>query len=151
MTKESSNYVTREELLEKEIQLHKDMMEFHEKNSTKISIVNDKVDDLKDLVLPLVESSRATASNTEKIASSLDVFINKQSDTNGDIYKKLGKHNEILAERKGIVESYSNQGKNRLEEKKMKNTTKGLIITGIVGIITALITIAPALAQVFFK
>lgn len=150
MTNES-NYVTREELLKKEIQIHKDMMEFHEKNSAKINIVNDKVDDLKDLVLPLVESSKATASNTEKIASSLDTFISKQSDTNGDLYKKINKQGEILAERKGLVDSYNIHGKDRLEEKKMKNTTKGLIITGIVGIITTLITIAPALAQVFFK
>lgn len=148
---EKENYVTREEILEREIKLNKEMMQFYEKNSAKIEIVNDKVDDLKELVLPLVESSKATASNTEKIASSLDTFINKQSETNSDMYKKISKQNEILAERKGYIESKSNEGKERLEEKKMKNSTKGLIITGVIGIITTLITVAPALAQVFFK
>lgn len=145
------NYVTREELLEKEIKLNRDMLEFYDKNSSKIEIVNDKVDDLKDMVLPLLESSKQTAKNTEKIASSLDTFINKQSETNGHLYSEISKQKEVLAERKGLVDSYQNMGKDRLEEKKMKNTTKGLIITGIAGIITTLITIAPSLAQVFFK
>lgn len=148
---EKENYVTREEILEREIKLNKEMMQFYEKNSAKIEIVNDKVDDLKELVLPLVESSKATASNTEKIASSLDTFINKQSETNSDMYKKISKQNEILAERKGYIESKSSVGKERLEEKKMKNSTKGLIITGVIGIITTLITVSPALAQIFFK
>lgn len=148
---EKEKYVTREEVLERELKLNKEMMQFYEKNSAKIEIVNDKVDDLKGLVLPLVESSKATASNTEKIASSLDTFINKQSETNSDMYKKISKQNEILAERKGYIESKSGEGKVVLEEKKMKNSTKGLIITGVIGIITTLITVSPALAQIFFK
>ena len=148
---EKEKYVTREEVLERELKLNKEMMQFYEKNSAKIEIVNDKVDDLKELVLPLVESSKATASNTEKIASSLDTFINKQSETNSDMYKKISKQNEILAERKGYTESKSGEGKVILEEKKMKNSTKGLIITGVIGIITTLITVSPALAQIFFK
>ena len=148
---EKEKYVTREEVLERELKLNKEMMQFYEKNSAKIEIVNDKVDDLKELVLPLVESSKATASNTEKIASSLDTFINKQSETNSDMYKKISKQNEILAERKGYIESKSGEGKVKLEENKMKNSTKGLIITGVIGIITTLITVSPALAQIFFK
>lgn len=148
---EDKKFVTREEVLERELRLNKEMMEFYEKNSAKIEIVNDKVDDLKEMVLPLVESSKATASNTERIASSLDTFINKQSETNTDLYGEISKHKEVLAERKGYMDIQKHSNKDRLEEKKMKNSTKGAIIAGVVGIITTLITVAPALAQVFFN
>lgn len=151
MTQENKNYVTREELLEKEMQIQREMMVFYDKNSQKIDTVDGKVDDLKDLVLPLVESSKATANNTEKIATSLDIFINKQTETNGDLYSKISNHRAILAERKGIVEAKERSKDEREESKEMKNSTKGLVITGVVGITLALIEIAPAIASILFQ
>lgn len=151
MTQKNRNYVTREELLEKEIQIQKEIMSFYDKNSQKIDTVDEKVDDLKDLVLPLVESSKATANNTEKIATSLDIFINKQTETNGDLYSKISNHRAVLAERKGMAEAKKNNLDDREEQAEMKNSTKGLIIGGVLGIILALIEIAPAITSILFQ
>lgn len=146
------SFVTKEQLLEKEIAINREIRDAYEKNAHKIGVVDDKVDDLRSLVLPLLESSKATATNTEKIAASLDKFIDKQSDTNGDLYSRISKHDVELAERKGKLESISKSGDvERLEEKKMKNSTKGIIIGGIVSIIIALVGVAPAIASLIFK
>lgn len=151
LMKEEDIYVTKQHLLEKEIALNKEIREVYEKSAEKIGAVDNKVDDLRDLVLPLLESSKATADNTEKMSTSLDKFIDKQSDINSDVIKRINKHEVEFAKRKGKIESLSESSSERLEEKKMKNSTKGIIIGGIITIIVTLIGIAPAIVTLLFE
>lgn len=63
-----------------------------------INNVDDKVDNLRDMVLPLVESSKQTAENTRKIAESMDSFTTEQRNTNGKLYSKLNDHDIELTQ-----------------------------------------------------
>ena len=80
-------YVTRLELIKTQQDLKNDV-------TVKIDEVDKKVDTLNDIVLPLVESSKQTAVNTNRMASSLDKFTEEQRKTNGKFYDRLHDQSE---------------------------------------------------------
>lgn len=82
-------YVTKLELIETQQDLKSDV-------TKRIQEVDDKVDNLRDIVLPLVESSKQTAENTKRIAEGLDKFTEAQRNTNGSLYKRLNNHDVAL-------------------------------------------------------
>lgn len=86
-----AGYVTRLELIESQQELKNDM-------NGKIEEVDDKVDHLNKLVLPLLESSKQTAKNTERMAQSLDEFTSEQRTTNGKMYSKMNDHDKSITE-----------------------------------------------------
>lgn len=156
--KDLERFITKHELLEKEMTLNKNAQRLHEKSLEKIEAVESKVGDLQVLVLPLVEFSKATASNTERLVSSFDKFaekqeefVKKQENTNSNLFKKINVHEVELAKRQEKMNSYEANKDNDLEKEKMKNSTKATIITGIVTFLVALVGAAPLLAEIFFK
>src|SRR5699024_8022789 len=100
----------------------------------KIDVVDGKVDSLRDMVLPLVQSSKHTAENTERIANSMEKFTDEQRKTNDNIYKKLNNHDVSLTEL-GVKQ----KGKSDVMTANAKIlvaviTTIGVIVGGILGL-----------------
>ncbi|MCM3110056.1 hypothetical protein [Lederbergia lenta] len=140
---EERGYITRHELLQTEMTLRKEIADSQLKSEEKIERLTDKVDSLKDVVLPLASSSKETASNTKKMVESFERFAEKQYDTNNDIYKRINRHDITLEKRKAISEAKSKLPSNKEDEDKTKNSTWALIIGAIVTITVAIIQVAP--------
>lgn len=148
-------FITKHDLLEKELSIKQEIKLSYEKSLEKIDAVEDKVDHLQFLVLPLIESSKATAANTEKLVNAFDKFAErqeqisqKQQDTNGHIYGKLSKHEVELAERKVKMDVLSDSSH---KSDTMKNSTKITIISVLGTIIVALVSATPLIASMLFS
>src|SRR5699024_7040514 len=120
-------YVTRYELIKTQNDLKNDVTE-------RIDNVHKKVDTLNDIVLPLVESSKQTAKNTDRMATVLDEFTTDQRKRNGEFYDRLHDHDRAI----------DNLGpKTTYREQDQKETAKvivaairlvGIIVGGIFGL-----------------
>jgi len=118
------------------IELYQTQQEIEDKLYGKINGVEDKVDSLNKIVLPLVETSRQTAKNTAKMANSLDEFTKEQRKTNGKFYDRLH-HHELS------INELGQKTKAQTEEKKANATVTVAVIGAIVGITTAIFNLAP--------
>jgi len=126
-------YVTKLELFESQQRLEKGV-------NKKIDAVDDKVDNLRDMVLPLVESSKQTAKNTERMVDSLDAFTKEQRKTNGKIYTQLNDHEKTLA----VLGEKT--------EAKMEEThANAKVIVAVIGIIGIVVTGIFNLAPILFN
>jgi hypothetical protein len=74
--KDLSAFITHRELVATQKELHDDL-------SKEIGSVDSKVDNLRDIVLPLVEGIKQIAENTKQTATSMDEFVKEQRLTNG--------------------------------------------------------------------
>lgn len=124
-------FVTRLELIESQHRLKEDV-------SKRIDVVDEKVDTLRDLVLPMGESLKQTAENTRKMAESMDRFTEAQRGTNGRIYEKMNGHDVEFARLNAINGAKS-------ENKKANATVIVAVIGGIAAVIGGLFTLAPYL------
>lgn len=124
-------YVTRLELIKTQQDLKNDV-------TVKIDEVDKKVDTLNDIVLPLVESSKQTAVNTNRMASSLDKFTEEQRKTNGKFYDRLHDHELSLND-------LGQKTKHQIETKKANATIIVAIITALGGLIVGIFNLAPLL------
>lgn len=131
--RDQSAFITHRELVRTQDALRSEM-------SSKIDGVDDKVDNLRDMVLPLLETSKQTAENTRKMAESMDRFTEGQRATNGRIYEKLNGHDVSLEGLKLTA------GANA--EKKRSNAT---IIVAVISTVGALILGIFQLAPLFFN
>lgn len=134
----TKNYVTQLELERAHNALRIDLKK-------DITTVDDKVDDLRDIVLPMVESSKQTAENTRQIAVSMERFTSEQRQTNGKFYDKFNQNDVTFADIRGQFDAVGIRLSAKTEEKKMN---AGLLTTVIVvcgGIITAIFQFAPTL------
>lgn len=133
-----TGYVTQLELLERQQELKSDLMRHIGKTNDNVEKVDEKVDDLRDIVLPLVKSSEQTAENTKNMATSLDKFVEAQRATNSKLYEKQNTH-DVAIERLTLVTG-------EISTKKKLNA--GIIvatITGITTVVAAIIAVAPKL------
>lgn len=137
--KEQSAFITYRELTRTQDDLRKELVGKVEGTNRRLDDVDDKVDNLRDLVLPLLETSKQTAENTRKMADSMDKFTEGQRATNGRIYEKLNGHDVAIT--KLDVSSGAQT------EKKKANAT---IIVAIIGAVTTLIASLFALAPYLF-
>jgi len=126
-----AGFVTRLELIESQHRLKEDV-------TKRIDVVDEKVDNLRDVVLPLVESSKQTAENTRKIAESMDRFTEAQRGTNDRVNEKINGHS-ISLERLNVVTGAQS------EHKKANATVLVAVIGGVVAIISGLFALAPYL------
>src|SRR5699024_11997133 len=120
------------------IEIYKKQREIESKQYGKINGVENKVDTLNDIVLHLVETSKQTAQNTAKMASSLDEFAKEQRKTNGKFYDRLHDHELSINE-------LGQKTKAQVEEKKANATVTVAVIGAIVGMTTAIFHLAPLL------
>lgn len=137
--KEQSAFITHRELVRTQDELRKELVGKIEGSNRRLDDVDDKVDHLRDLVLPLLETSRATEKNTERMADGFERFAEKQTETNGRVYEKLGVH-DVMFERINVSSGAQT-------EKKKANAT---IIVAVIGGITTLIASLFALAPLVF-
>lgn len=105
--------------------------------------VEDKVDDLKDLVLPLTVAMNQTAENTKEMAKSFKEFALSQSTTNGTFRDKIHNQDLTIADLKNITGSIT-------EKKKWNAGVVVAIITTAGGIMIAVFQLAPVLAPLLF-
>lgn len=131
--RDQSAFITHRELVRTQDALRSEM-------SSKIDGVDDKVDNLRDMVLPLLETSKQTAENTRKMADSMDKFTEGQRATNGRIYEKLNGH-DVSLEGLRLTAGAS-------AEKKKSNAT---IIVAVISTVGALILGIFQLAPLFFN
>lgn len=131
--RDQSAFITHRELVRTQDALRSEM-------SGKIDSVDDKVDNLRDMVLPLLETSKQTAENTRKMADSMDKFTEGQRATNGRIYEKLNGH-DVSLEGLRLTAGAS-------AEKKKSNAT---IIVAVISTVGALILGIFQLAPLFFN
>jgi|SRR5699024_8912476 len=124
-------YVTRLELIRTQQDLKNDV-------TVKIDEVDKKVGTLNDIVLPLVESSKQTAKNTDRMATSLDRFTEEQRTTNGKFYDRLHDHELSLNE-------LGQETKHQTETKKANATIIVAIVTALGGLILGIFNLAPLL------
>ena|SRR5699024_2099502 len=117
-------YVTRYELIKTQNDLKNDVTE-------RIDNVHRKVDTLNDIVLPLVESSKQTAKNTDRIATVLDEFTNDQRKRNGDFYDRLHEHDRAI-DNLGLKTTYRTEDKKQMA--KIIVAGIGLVATIVGGI-----------------
>lgn len=128
---DEKKYVTELDLLKSNKQLENKMVE-------RIESVDNKVDTLSEIVLPLVESSKQTAENTSRIAQNLDEFTREQRMTNGRFYDSLHAH-ELELSKLGHKHSA------KVEEKKSMAKIVTTVIVALSGVILAIIELAPLL------
>lgn len=124
-----TGYVTRLELVQTQQDLKKEV-------NGKIETVDGKVDNLRDMVLPLVESNNQVAKNTERMANSLDAFTTEQRKTNGSIYNKINSHEKSITSLEIKTSTQS--------EVRKANATVIVAVIGVVAVlITGIFNIAP--------
>lgn len=138
--KDQSAFITHRELTRTQDALRKELSDKIDGNNRRLDDVDDKVDNLRDMVLPLLETSKQTAENTRKMAESMDRFTEGQRATNGRIYEKLNGHDVSLEGLKLTA------GANA--EKKRSNAT---IIVAVISTVGALILGIFQLAPLFFN
>lgn len=127
------NYATKVELLETQQKLRADLHK-------RINEVDDKIDQINTVVLPLAEFSRLTAENTDRMAKSLDRFTEEQRKTNGKMYDRLNEHDAKLIDL-GV------KTKTQSEIKKANATIIVAVVTALGGLIVGIFNLAPY----FFK
>ena len=129
-------YVTQLELERSQNQLRTDLKK-------EIGVVDDKVDSLRDIVLPMVEASKQTATNTKKIGDLMERFTDEQRRTNGKFHEKFNQNDVTFAEINGQFEAVGIKLSAKSEEK--SNNTKLIlgVLSGIVALITLIFQAAP--------
>lgn len=113
--------------------------------NAKISGVDDKVDGLKEIVLPMAESSKQTADNTKKTAELMERFTDEQRRTNGKFHDKFHNHDLKFS---GIENEFAAVGVklDARSEAKKHNVTLWTAIIGILGlVVSGIFQIAPLL------
>lgn len=121
-----------------ELDLVKAQQELERKFERKVDSVDRKVDTLNNIILPLVESSKQTAENTDRIANNLDDFMKDQRNINNDFHSKL--HGQELK-----ISRLDLDRDAKVEENKNKATIMVAVITALGGLILGLINLAPTL------
>lgn len=134
------SYVTRLELERTQSKLKSELKQ-------EINAVDDKVDGVKELVLPLVETSKQTAENTKKIAETMKVFTDEQRQTNGKFYDKFHAHDLQFSVIDGTFNAVGLQIDAAREDK--TNNTK--LILGVISALSVIITSIFALAPYVFN
>ncbi len=126
-------YVTRYELIKTQNDLKNDVTE-------RIDNVHKKVDTLNDIVLPLVESSKQTAKNTDRMATVLDEFTTDQRKRNGEFYDRLHDHDRAI-DNLGLKTKYRTEDKKQMAK---------IIVAGI-GLVAAIVSGIFGLAPLLFN
>lgn len=111
-----------------------------------ITIVDDKVDGLKELVLPLVQTSQQTAENTKQIADTMRSFTDEQRQTNGKFHDKLHTHDVKFALIDGNFEAVGM----RIDAAKDNKTNNAKVITGVISAVAVIIAAIFAAAPYVF-
>lgn len=127
MATDGEKYVTHLDLMRSQKELKEDV-------NSKIDEVDGKVDYLNNIVLPLVESSKQTAKNTEKMAISMDKFTEEQRKTNSNIYKRINEQDVSLAELGKVTSSHADKRKSNVTIIVAVIGAMATIITGIFGL-----------------
>ena len=127
MATDGEKYVTHLDLMRSQKELKEDV-------NSKIDKVDGKVDYLNNIVLPLVESSKQTAKNTEKMAISMDKFTEEQRKTNSNIYKRINEQDVSLAELGKVTSSHADKRKSNVTIIVAVIGAMATIITGIFGL-----------------
>lgn len=110
----------------------------------KIVDVDDKVDSLRDIVLPMAESSKQTAENTKEIANTMKAFTEEQRQTNGKFYNRLHQHDLAFSGISGQFDAVGIQLAAKTEEKKNNTALWVAILTVIGGIVVGIFQAAPS-------
>lgn len=127
MADEKERYVTKLELIESQQDLKRDV-------SHRIDKVDRKVDTLNDIVLPLVESSKQTAKNTDRMATVLDEFTSDQRKRNGEFYDRLHDHDRAI-DNLGMETKYRTEDKKQMVKIVVAGITfAGIVVSGIFGL-----------------
>ena len=127
MATDEEKYVTHLDLMKSQKELKEDV-------HSKIDKVDGKVDYLNKIVLPLVESSKQTAKNTEKMAISMDKFTEEQRKTNSNIYQRINEQDVSLAELGKVTSSHADKRKSNVTIIVAVIGAMATIITGIFGL-----------------
>lgn len=127
MATDGEKYVTHLDLMRSQKELKEDV-------NSKIDEVDGKVDYLNNIVLPLVESSKQTAKNTEKMAISMDKFTEEQRKTNNNIYNRINEQDVSLAELGHVTSSHADKRKSNVTIVVAVIGAMATIITGIFGL-----------------
>ena len=127
MATDGEKYVTHLDLMRSQKELKEDV-------NSKIDEVDGKVDYLNNIVLPLVESSKQTAKNTEKMTISMDKFTEEQRKTNNNIYKRINEQDVSLAELGQVTSSHADKRKSNVTIIVAVIGAMATIITGIFGL-----------------
>jgi len=127
--KDLSAFITHRELVATQKDLHEDL-------SKEIDIVNGKVDNLRDIVLPLVEGIKQIAENTKQTAISMDEFVKEQRLTNGLTGDRI--NNQQIE-----IVGLQHKTDGITEKKKSSAVIIVAVITGVPTIIVGLFQLAP--------
>lgn len=123
-----------------QLELVKSQQRLKDEMTGEIKQVDDKVDDLRSIVLPLVETSKQTADNTKNISDAINDFTKEQRKTNSNMWKKLNDHDVSLAEIGITSKTKSDTWKANAQ-----------IIVAVIGIIGLIITGIFNIAPLFFQ
>src|SRR5699024_3555676 len=133
MANGEKEYVTKLELIQTQQKIER-------KVTDKIDEVDRKVDTLNDIVLPLVESSKQTRSDENRMATTLDEFTKEQRKKNGKVYDRLHEHDLSL-------NALGQETKAQTDIKKANATITVAVISGVTGLIIAIFNLAPLLFE----
>ena len=123
-----------------QLELVKSQQRLKDEMTGEIKQVDDKVDDLRSIVLPLVETSKQTADNTKNISDAINDFTKEQRKTNSNMWNKLNDHDVSLAEIGITSKTKSDTWKANAQ-----------IIVAVIGIIGLIITGIFNIAPLFFQ
>lgn len=111
----------------------------------KIVSVDDKVDSLKEIVLPMAESSKQTADNTRKTADLMERFTDEQRKTNGKFHDKFHNHELKFSAVDGRFADVGVKLDARTEAKKHNVALWTAILAIVGGVISGIFQVAPLL------
>lgn len=139
----SEGFVTYREMTEYQDSVKKDLIDRidkgdknREKLEDKVEIMDEKLDNLNKVVLPLTLAMEQTAENTKEISQSLKEFTKQQSKTNTLFHDKINDQAMTIKDIKNVTDGFT--------DKKKYNATVIVALIGLVGVfITGLFQLAP--------
>lgn len=132
----SENLTTYREMTEHVGKVKEEICEQVNRLDYQVGVMNGKLSQLNDVVLPLTLAMNQTAENTKEISTSLKAFTKTQSVTNGIFTDKMHNHDLAIAGIKSITDG--------ITDKKKYNAGVVVAVIGLVGLfVSGLFGLAP--------
>jgi len=116
----------------------------HDKLDDKINGIDDKVDQVRNVVLPLEVAMNSTALNTEKLVKAFDKFADSQENRNTQFVEKFHTNDLKVASIENVTNAFADRKTYNLGVTVASITFAGLFVTG-------LFQLAPVVMPLIFK
>lgn len=134
----------KKELLMNQKEVKEELSKRLDKGDSNMDKIEDKVDHLTTIVLPLLVATEATAKNTERMVVAFDKFAERQITTNENLNNRVSAQDVTIEGLKYISGGVT-------EKKKNNALIVSAAATVVVAIVTGIFQFAPVIVPFIFK